>query len=93
MRKIVPGEFVWLDGVIEAPEELTLKYGGPAFMEYIGAGMPESDALLPPSREGRSARPRRRRLCSDELLDAAGSSPVGARLLRASQQDDTGGTL
>jgi dihydrofolate reductase len=46
MRKIVAGEFVSLDGVIEAPEELTSKYGGPELMEFLGAGMAESDALL-----------------------------------------------
>jgi dihydrofolate reductase len=45
-RKIVAGEFVSLDGVIEAPEELTSKYGGPEFREFMSAGMAESDALL-----------------------------------------------
>jgi dihydrofolate reductase len=45
-RKIVAGEFVSLDGVIEAPAELTSSYGGPELMEFLGAGMAESDALL-----------------------------------------------
>jgi dihydrofolate reductase len=45
-RRIVAGEFVSLDGVIERPDELTSTYGGPELMEFLGAGMAESDALL-----------------------------------------------
>jgi hypothetical protein len=75
-RKIVAGEFVSLDGVIEAPDELTSKYGGPGFMDFLGAGMAESDALLLGKSTGEEAPTGRRVVlhlsvrCYTDLRDA-----------------------
>jgi dihydrofolate reductase len=46
MRKIVTGLFMSLDGVVEAPFSWASAYFSDEMFEWIGAGLPEADAIL-----------------------------------------------
>ena len=46
MRKIIAGEFVSVDGVIDAAGQLTSQYFNDEFQQYLAAGMASTDALL-----------------------------------------------
>jgi dihydrofolate reductase len=46
MGKIVVGEFVTLDGIIEAPEKWTFPYFSEETQQVLGESMSRSDALL-----------------------------------------------
>jgi dihydrofolate reductase len=46
MRKIIAGEFMSLDGVIESANQLTGQYFSDELGQYPGAGMATSDTLL-----------------------------------------------
>jgi len=46
MRKIVVGEFVSLDGVMESPEKWTFQYYSDEVQQVIAASMMNSDAML-----------------------------------------------
>ena len=47
MRKIIAGEFMSLDGVIESANQLTGQYSSDELGQYLGAGMATIDTLLP----------------------------------------------
>jgi dihydrofolate reductase len=46
MRKIVTGLFMSLDGVVEAPFTWASAYFSDEMFEWIGAGLPQADAIL-----------------------------------------------
>src|ERR1700730_4609805 len=46
MRKLVIGEFLSLDGVMEAPEKWTFPYFNEEVGTHLGSSMATSDALL-----------------------------------------------
>jgi dihydrofolate reductase len=46
MRKIVTGLFMSLDGVVESPSEWAAPYMNDEMFEWIGAGLPQADAIL-----------------------------------------------
>src|ERR1043166_5855981 len=46
MRKIVVGEFVSLDGVMESPEKWTFQYYSDEVQQVIAASMMNSDVML-----------------------------------------------
>lgn len=46
MRKIIAGEFMSLDGVIESPDKWHFPYWSDAMGEAVGAQMSQSDAML-----------------------------------------------
>lgn len=46
MRKIIAGEFISLDGVIDAANQLTGAYFNDELGQYLGSGMARTDALL-----------------------------------------------
>ena len=46
MRKIVTGLFMSLDGVVESPFSWASQYFNDEMFEWIGAGLPQADAIL-----------------------------------------------
>ena len=46
MRKIIAGEFMSLDGVIDSAGQLTAQYWNEELQRYLAAGMASTDALL-----------------------------------------------
>jgi dihydrofolate reductase len=46
MRKIITGQFISVDGIIENPNELTGRYFNEELGQYLGSGMVQTDALL-----------------------------------------------
>jgi len=46
MRKIVTGLFMSLDGVVESPASWAGPYFNDELFEWIGAGLPQADAIL-----------------------------------------------
>jgi dihydrofolate reductase len=46
MRKIVAGLFMSLDGVVESPSTWASPYLNDEVFEWIGAGLPDADAIL-----------------------------------------------
>jgi dihydrofolate reductase len=46
MRKIIAGEFISVDGVIESASQLTGQYFSDELGQYLGSGMASTDTLL-----------------------------------------------
>lgn len=46
MRKLISNLFITLDGVVEAPNEWSLRYWNDEIQEAVAAGMASSDAML-----------------------------------------------
>jgi dihydrofolate reductase len=46
MRKIIAGEFISLDEVIDVANDLTSQYASDEFQQYLQSGMPTTDTLL-----------------------------------------------
>jgi hypothetical protein len=46
MRKVVASELLWLDGVMEKPEEWAFSYSNDEMEEANASGMAASDAML-----------------------------------------------
>lgn len=46
MRKIIAGEFISVDGVIETANQLTSQYNSHGLQQYLSSGMATTDTLL-----------------------------------------------